>query len=76
MSNSTLFEINITFIPRDARLISLSPRAELSRANTSEKIYLYISLKMSAMLPSNSEKQSMNDVRQSFCYSCYYFALV
>ena len=27
-------------------------------------IYIYISLKMSAMLPSDSEKQSMNDVRQ------------
>ena len=45
-------------------------RAELSRANSSEKkkkyiyIYIYISLKMSAMLLSNSEKQSMNDVRR------------
>ena len=29
-----------------------------------QKVYLYISLRMSAMLPSNSEKQSMNDVRQ------------
>ena len=29
------------------------------------KIYLYISLKVSALLPSNSEKQSMNDVRLS-----------
>ena len=38
---------------------------ELSRANSSTKIYLYISLKVSALLPSNSEKQSMNDVRLS-----------
>ena len=43
MSNSTLFEINITFIPREVRLINLSRRAELSRANSSEKyIYIYI----------------------------------
>ena len=36
--------------------------------NSSEKyidIYMFISLKVSALLPSNSEKQSMNDVRLS-----------
>ena len=38
--------------------------------NSSEKyiyiyVCLYISLKVSALLPSNSEKQSMNDVRLS-----------
>ena len=72
---------HIQIIPREpraegpsvARLINLSAepkvRAELSRANSSEKyiyiyIYIYISLKMSAMLPSNSKKLSMNDVRQ------------
>ena len=27
-------------------------------------IYIYVSLKVSVMLPGNSEKQSMNDVRQ------------
>ena len=55
--------------PSVARLINLSGRAELSRANSSEKyiyiyIYIYVSLKVSVMLPGNSEKQSMNDVRQ------------
>ena len=28
-------------------------------------VYMFISLKVSAQLPSNSEKQSMNDVRLS-----------
>ena len=55
-------------IPREARLINLSGRAGPSRAKPREferKIYLYISLKVSALLPSNSEKQSINDVRLS-----------
>ena len=60
-------------IPREARLINLSGRAGpsgLSRANSSEKyiyiyVCLYISLKVSALLPGTSEKQSMNDVRLS-----------
>ena len=55
-------------IPREARLINLSGRAGPSGAKPREferKIYLYISLKVSALLPSNSEKQSMNDVRLS-----------
>ena len=58
-------------VPRQARLINLSARAGPSGAKPREferKIYLYIciyiSLKMSAVLPRNSEKQSMNDVRQ------------
>ena len=55
-------------IPRKARLINLSGRAGPRGAKPREferKIYLYISLKVSALLPSNSEKQSMNDVRLS-----------
>ena len=46
----------------------MSGRAGPSGAKPREferKIYLYISLKVSALLPSNSEKQSMNDVRLS-----------
>ena len=56
--------------PSVARLINLSGGAEgpsgAKPRQFERKIYLYIdiSLKMSAMLPSNSEKQSMNDVRQ------------
>ena len=56
------------FIPREARLINLLGRAGPSEAKPHEferKIYLYISLKVSALLLSNSEKQSMNDVRLS-----------
>ena len=67
-------------IPREAsakgpsvtRLINLSGRTGPSGVKPREferKIYLYIclyiSLKVSALLPSNSEKQSMNDVRLS-----------
>ena len=55
-------------IPREARLINLLGRAGPSGARPREferKTYLYISLKVSALLPSNSEKQSMNDVRLS-----------
>ena len=53
-------------IPRETRLIkSEGPTEALSRANSSEKyIYIYISLKVSAMLPGKSEIQSLNDVRQ------------
>ena len=54
------------FLPRAARLINLSGRAGPSGAKPRElerKIYLYISLKVSAVLLSNSERQSMNDVR-------------
>ena len=55
-------------IPREARLINLSGRVGPSAAKPREferKMYLYISLKVSALLPGNSEKQSMNDVRLS-----------
>ena len=55
-------------IPREARLINLSDQAGPSGAKPCEferKICLYLSLKVSALLPSNSEKQSMNDVRLS-----------
>ena len=58
--------------PSVARLINLSGRAGPSGAKAREferKIYLYIymfiSLKVSALLLSHSEKQSMNDVRLS-----------
>ena len=60
--------ICFAFIPREARLINLSGRAGPSGAKPREferKKYLYISLKVSALLPSNSEKQSMNDIRLS-----------
>ena len=58
-----LFILLSTLIPREARLINLSGRPGPS--GVEQKIYLYISLKVSALLPSNSEKQSMNDVRLS-----------
>ena len=51
-----------------ARLINLSGRAGPSGAKPREferKIYLYISLKVSALLPNNNEKRSRNDVRLS-----------
>ena len=52
-SSRSLSEVNKFVGPSGAKL------HEFER-----KIYLYIALKMSALLPSNSEKQSMNDVRQ------------
>ena len=48
------------------KFVGPKARAKLSRANLSKKI----SLKVFAMLPGNSEKQSTNDIRQrEGCYA-------
>ena len=62
--------------PSVARLINLSGRVGPSGAKPREferKVYLYMSLKVSALLPSNSEKQSMNDVRLSGSFFNFFF---
>ena len=46
---------NISFIPYKARV---------EGPGVAKPHKIYISLKVSAMLPSNSEKQSINDIRQ------------
>ena len=43
---------------------SVGPSGAIKPRKFERKIYLYISLKVSPMLPGNSEKQSINVVRQ------------